>query len=77
MLTTSPHRQTLWLAKLLSLLELRQVKCATLTKKEEQEHCTTIKSTAVTIYFELAEKDCAFNKQGESSNPLRRFFHST
>jgi len=30
------------------------------TRKDEQERCITIKSTAVTMYFEMAEKDCAF-----------------
>jgi len=30
------------------------------TRKDEQERCITIKSTAVTMYFELQEKDMAF-----------------
>nr|CAG4648483.1 EOG090X00RJ [Polyphemus pediculus] len=30
------------------------------TRKDEQERCITIKSTAVTMYFELGEKDMAF-----------------
>ena len=50
------------------------MKCATLTKKEEQEHCTTIKSTAVTIYFELAEKDCAFITNPEQREPTEKGF---
>jgi len=32
------------------------------TRKDEQERCITIKSTAVSMYFELAEKDLAFIK---------------
>jgi elongation factor 2 len=30
------------------------------TRKDEQERCITIKSTAVTMYFEMPEKDLAF-----------------
>merc|ERR1712071_354924 len=30
------------------------------TRKDEQERCITIKSTAVTMYFELQDKDMAF-----------------
>ena len=30
------------------------------TRKDEQERCITIKSTAVTMYFELQEKDMSF-----------------
>ena len=29
------------------------------TRKDEQERCITIKSTAVTMYFEMSEKDMA------------------
>jgi elongation factor 2 len=32
------------------------------TRKDEQERCITIKSTAVSMYFELSEKDVAFVK---------------
>jgi len=35
------------------------------TRKDEQERCITIKSTAVSMYFELAEKDLAFIKGAE------------
>lgn len=30
------------------------------TRKDEQERCITIKSTAITMYFELEDKDCVF-----------------
>merc|ERR1712212_27812 len=38
---------------------------ATDTRKDEQERCITIKSTAISMYFEMAEKDIAFIKQQE------------
>merc|ERR1712137_502110 len=42
------------------------------TRKDEQERCITIKSTAVTMYFELQEKDMAFitapNQTKEKTN---------
>lgn len=33
------------------------------TRKDEQERCITIKSTAVSLYYELGEKDLSFVKQ--------------
>jgi len=36
---------------------------ATDTRKDEQERCITIKSTAISMYFEMAEKDLEFVKQ--------------
>merc|ERR1712227_810675 len=36
---------------------------ATDTRKDEQERCITIKSTAISMYFEMAEKDMEFVKQ--------------
>jgi len=36
---------------------------ATDTRKDEQERCITIKSTAISMYFEMAEKDLSFVKQ--------------
>merc|ERR1712126_538759 len=42
---------------------------ATDTRKDEQERCITIKSTAISMYFEMDEKDMAFVKQEkENSN---------
>ncbi|XP_056270924.1 elongation factor 2-like [Pseudoliparis swirei] len=34
------------------------------TRKDEQERCITIKSTAISLFYELAESDLAFIKQG-------------
>ncbi|XP_008336799.1 elongation factor 2-like [Cynoglossus semilaevis] len=34
------------------------------TRKDEQERCITIKSTAISLYYELTENDQAFIKQG-------------
>jgi elongation factor 2 len=36
---------------------------ATDTRKDEQERCITIKSTAISMYFEMPEKDLSFIKQ--------------
>jgi elongation factor 2 len=36
---------------------------ATDTRKDEQERCITIKSTAISMFFNMAEKDMAFIKQ--------------
>ncbi|QQP53382.1 Uncharacterized protein FKW44_005849 [Caligus rogercresseyi] len=36
---------------------------ATDTRKDEQERCITIKSTAISMYFEMSEKDMTFIKQ--------------
>ncbi|NP_001083165.1 uncharacterized protein LOC398780 [Xenopus laevis] len=33
------------------------------TRKDEQERCITIKSTAISLYYELSENDLAFIKQ--------------
>ncbi|KAK7889646.1 hypothetical protein WMY93_025206 [Mugilogobius chulae] len=35
------------------------------TRKDEQERCITIKSTAISMYYELSEDDLAFIKQGK------------
>jgi len=42
---------------------------ATDTRKDEQERCITIKSTAISMYFEMAEKDLAFIKQEKEEMP--------
>ncbi|KAK0133418.1 Elongation factor 2 [Merluccius polli] len=34
------------------------------TRKDEQERCITIKSTAISLFYELSENDMAFIKQG-------------
>jgi len=34
------------------------------TRKDEQERCITIKSTAISLYYELSDNDLAFIKQG-------------
>merc|ERR1712234_90898 len=36
---------------------------ATDTRKDEQERCITIKSTAISMYFEMLQKDLDFCKQ--------------
>ena len=36
---------------------------ATDTRKDEQERCITIKSTAISMYFEMPDSDLAFVKQ--------------
>jgi len=38
------------------------------TRKDEQERCITIKSTAVTLYYELPEKDLKYVKQETDGN---------
>lgn len=38
------------------------------TRKDEQERCITIKSTAISLYYELEEKDMAFIKQCKDGN---------
>jgi len=40
---------------------------ATDTRKDEQERCITIKSTAISMYFEMSEKDVQFVKQERES----------
>jgi elongation factor 2 len=44
------------------------------TRKDEQERCITIKSTAVTMYFELSEKDCAFITNPEQRESTEKGF---
>merc|ERR1712036_158526 len=41
---------------------------ATDTRKDEQERCITIKSTAISMYFEMDAKDLAFVKQEKDIN---------
>merc|ERR1712235_154111 len=41
---------------------------ATDTRKDEQERCITIKSTAISMYFEMSEKDMEFVKQEKDGN---------
>ncbi|XP_060941077.1 elongation factor 2b [Limanda limanda] len=38
------------------------------TRKDEQERCITIKSTAISLYYELEDNDLAFIKQGKDGN---------
>jgi len=38
------------------------------TRKDEQERCITIKSTAISMYYELTENDLAFIKQSKDGN---------
>lgn len=38
------------------------------TRKDEQERCITIKSTAISMYYELGENDLAFIKQCKDGN---------
>jgi elongation factor 2 len=42
---------------------------ATDTRKDEQERCITIKSTAISMYFEMLQKDIAFIKQEKEDTP--------
>lgn len=44
------------------------------TRKDEQERCITIKSTAVTMYFELQDKDLAFITNPEQRDPTEKGF---
>ena len=44
------------------------------TRKDEQERCITIKSTAVTMYFELAEKDLVFITNPEQRDQTEKGF---
>lgn len=39
------------------------------TRKDEQERCITIKSTAISMYFELRDADLIFIKQGDQREP--------
>uniref|UniRef100_A0A3Q3RZ74 Eukaryotic translation elongation factor 2b n=1 Tax=Mastacembelus armatus TaxID=205130 RepID=A0A3Q3RZ74_9TELE len=38
------------------------------TRKDEQERCITIKSTAISLYYELGENDLAFIKHSKDGN---------
>nr|UQE85687.1 elongation factor 2 [Thamnaconus modestus] len=38
------------------------------TRKDEQERCITIKSTAISLFYELGENDLAFIKQSRDGN---------
>ncbi|XP_054458286.1 elongation factor 2-like [Anoplopoma fimbria] len=38
------------------------------TRKDEQERCITIKSTAISLFYELAENDLAFIKQSKDGS---------
>ncbi|KAM9831884.1 elongation factor 2 [Neosynchiropus ocellatus] len=38
------------------------------TRKDEQERCITIKSTAISLYYELSDNDLAFIKQSKDGN---------
>merc|ERR1711976_245324 len=38
------------------------------TRKDEQERCITIKSTAISLYYTLAEKDIQYIKQEKDEN---------
>merc|ERR1712038_1150510 len=42
---------------------------ATDTKKDEQERCITIKSTAISMYFDMEQKDLEFIKQDRAKKP--------
>lgn len=44
------------------------------TRKDEQERCITIKSTAVTMYFELGEKDLVFITNPDQRDPTEKGF---
>lgn len=54
--------QTHWLARLASSLEqrLHQLHFTDPLYKDEKESCITIKSTALTMYFVLGDKELAF-----------------
>jgi len=39
------------------------------TRKDEQERCITIKSTAISMYFELSKKDMTFIKSEDQKDP--------
>ncbi|XP_022168960.1 translation elongation factor 2 [Myzus persicae] len=39
------------------------------TRKDEQDRCITIKSTAISMYFELGEKDLVFIKNADQRDP--------
>merc|ERR1712117_983857 len=39
------------------------------TRKDEQERCITIKSTAISMYFDMDQKDLEFIKQDRAKKP--------
>lgn len=44
------------------------------TRKDEQERCITIKSTAITMYFELEDKDLVFITNPDQREPTEKGF---
>ncbi|KAB0372279.1 hypothetical protein FD755_016071, partial [Muntiacus reevesi] len=42
--------------------------CSTDTQKDEQEHCITIKSMAISLFYELSENDLNFIKQSKDGS---------
>ncbi|EEC20173.1 elongation factor, putative [Ixodes scapularis] len=44
------------------------------TRKDEQERCITIKSTAVSMYFELSDKDLVFIKEADQREKTEKGF---
>lgn len=44
------------------------------TRKDEQDRCITIKSTAISMYFELSEKDVGFIKEENQKDKDERGF---
>jgi len=44
------------------------------TRKDEQERCITIKSTAISMYFELGERDCGFITSPDQREPETKGF---
>lgn len=44
------------------------------TRKDEQDRCITIKSTAISMYFELGEKDLVFIKSADQRDPDEKGF---
>lgn len=44
------------------------------TRKDEQDRCITIKSTAISMYFELGEKDLVFIKNPDQRDPEEKGF---
>jgi len=44
------------------------------TRKDEQDRCITIKSTAISMYFELAPKDLVFIKNVDQRDPEENGF---
>src|SRR2546421_8316519 len=44
------------------------------TRKDEQERCITIKSTAISMYFEMDEKDTMFIKEADQREKTEKGF---